>query len=137
MGWRETDPAFYRPESRPLQELTNEELQALFNLRASKIQLDPKGIWEDNRIVSCWSSMIKSLEALYDIMLEIQARYPKSEVSKDNGRGAYFQNLLPLNEEQYLRVAVLPNRTVYGLKELPPDLSGIDVAKDSRQRVRR
>src|SRR4051794_14757158 len=76
---RETDPAFFRPVERLLVDLTNEELQALFDLRASRVQLDPKGFWDNDKIVY-WNAMIPKLRGLYLIMLEIQARYPKAEI---------------------------------------------------------
>lgn len=64
--------------NRPYRNLTNEEIQILFELRASKIKLDPKGLWDDIRKVACWS-MISPMKALYEMMLEIQARYPQRE----------------------------------------------------------
>ena len=103
MTSRETLPAFYRPSNRRLSELTNEELRQLFDLRAKKIyeELDPKGFWENNKIVY-WHGMIPTLEALYEVMLEIQSRYPKNEIVKYSEHGPYFNQLLPLNEEQWI-----------------------------------
>lgn len=86
----ETKPAFFRPENRRLIELTNEELQSLFELRASKIKLDPKGFWNNERIVY-WADMIPKLADLYLVMLEIQSRYPEKEMYPEK------PNLLPVN----------------------------------------
>jgi hypothetical protein len=119
---RETKPAFYRPALRPLESLTNEELQAVYELRASKVKLDPKGFWDDNKIVY-WNAMIPLLLALHEVLLEIQARYPHSEiVGRYTDGGAYFDRLLPLNEPPWVEVALVEHERkvrVYGLRELP------------------
>ncbi len=81
---RETTHAPFRLKDRFYVNLTNEELQLLFNHRASKVQLDPKGFWECDKIVY-WSVMIPILMDLYEIMLEIQARYPRDEIMKYPG----------------------------------------------------
>jgi hypothetical protein len=78
---RETDPAFFRPPERRLSELSNEELQALFEMRSSKVKIDPKGFWDNNKIVY-WEMMWPKLMELYEVMLEIQSRYPKSEIKE-------------------------------------------------------
>jgi len=74
-------------------DMTNEELQALFELRASKVKMDPRGFWDCNKIVY-WNDMIPRLLALYEIMLEIQARYPKDDICKYPG--SYEPKLLPV-----------------------------------------
>lgn len=104
---RETEAAPYRPKDRKLVDLTNEEIQALFNMRASKVKLDPKGFWDCNKIVY-WHEMIPLLMDLYEVMLEIQSRYPKSEICKY--LGAF--DLLPVPAKWILQ---------NGLKELPSD----------------
>lgn len=78
---REIESAFYRMNDRRLVNLSNEELQSLFELRAAKIKLDPKGFWDCNKTVY-WHSMIPLLMDLYEIMLEIQSRYPKEEITR-------------------------------------------------------
>lgn len=112
MAWKEEDPAYFRPQHRPLKNLSNEELRALFDLRAQKVRdnLDPKGFWENNRIVY-WSAMIPLLLSLYEIMVEIQARYPKREIYGSEGREYLNAELLPLLEPQYLALAVKSSKT--------------------------
>lgn len=107
MTSRETLPAFYRPKDRRLSELSNEELRQLFDLRATKVfdKLDPRGFWENNKIVY-WNTMIPIIAALYETMLEIQSRYPKEEIDGSMG-GPYFDQLLPLNEEPWISIAVI------------------------------
>jgi hypothetical protein len=82
---RETDPAYFRPKTRRLKHLSNEELQQLFELRSSKIKVDPKGFWDNNQIVY-WNEMIPKLDDLYEVLLEIQSRYPKSEIYANDSR---------------------------------------------------
>lgn len=86
---RETEPAYFRPAVRRLKDLTNEELQQLYELRASKIKLDPEGFWGNLRIVY-WRQTIPRIDDLYEVLLEIQSRYPKSEIYADD------KNLLPV-----------------------------------------
>lgn len=93
---RETDLVFYLSEYRILSELSNEELQLLFNSRAAKIKLD-ETFWDSDKTLY-WNDLIPKLKALYEIMLEIQARYPKKEIEE----GDYFFTLLPLNEKQWV-----------------------------------
>lgn len=102
---RETETAFYRPEIRRLVDLTNEELQMLFELRVSKIKIDPKGFWDDNKTIY-WNQMFEPLMKLYEVLLEIQARYPKKEICEYGHEGPYFDKLIPLNEKQYIDIVL-------------------------------
>lgn len=120
-------PAFYRPTERRLLSLNNEELQQLFELRASKVKLDPKGFWDDNRIVY-WDDMIPRLQALYEVMLEIQARYPWYEITGGKelfeklSWGSRFRRMLPLLEAHWIRTAIMEdgkNCLPNGLREIP------------------
>src|SRR2546423_870118 len=111
----ETNSTFNRPKERRLSSLTNEELQQLFELRANKIKLDPKGFWDNNKIIY-WGEMMPRLMALYEVMLEIQSRYPKEEIIKYNLIGPYFNQLLPLNEKEYIELAYNIFRPKAGLK---------------------
>ena len=111
--YKQNEPAFYRMKDRRLSNLSNEELQALFEIRAAKIKLDPKGLWDDNKMVSCWG-LPAALMDLYEIMLEMQARYPKEEICKyadiKDGRVRASKDLLPVPEKWANKNA---------LKELP------------------
>ena len=77
----ENTPNFHRPITRRLKSLTNEELNQLFKLRASKIgnQLGSHGFWDNNKIVY-WEQYRPLLIELYEVMLEIQSRFPKDKV---------------------------------------------------------
>lgn len=117
MSWKEELPAWFRPAVRRYKDMTNEELQGLFELRASKVKLDPKGFWDDNRIVY-WSTMIPVLASLYEIMLEIQSRYPASEMLYE-GEARFWEPLLPVPEAGWLRLALANLKDpVCGLQEL-------------------
>jgi hypothetical protein len=96
---KENEPAYFRPAKRPFSSLTNEELQVLFEFRCSKVKLDPKGFWDDVRSVY-WGEMIDKLHDLYELMLEIQSRYPKVEVIGKSGSN--FDKMLPLDEAEWV-----------------------------------
>jgi hypothetical protein len=82
---REIKEHFHRPSKRRLINLTNTELSLLFKLRADEIAKDLDGhvFWEDARIVY-WDRFIDLQDALFEVMLEIQSRYPASEVKEWN-----------------------------------------------------
>lgn len=94
MTSRETKDWFHRPKNRRLINLSNEELAELFKIRAKKIStgLKTHTMWDNNQIIY-WSLYMKLQADLYEVMLEIQARYPANEV-------AHWQQLLPVWEEK-------------------------------------
>lgn len=77
---RELHETEHRPKTRRYINLTNEELAVLFKVRAAKIAelLEPHTFWSNNRIVY-WSQFAPLQEDLYEVMLEIQSRYPSKE----------------------------------------------------------
>lgn len=89
---RETNPNFHRPETRRLINLTNDELAQLFRLRAKVVadNLDGHSFWDDDRIVY-WPKFTLLQDRLFEVMMEIQSRYPQKEV-RDHHR------LLPVME---------------------------------------
>jgi hypothetical protein len=89
---RETKPSFHRPVTRRLINLTNDELSLLFKLRADEVADSLKGheFWDDNRIVY-WNKFILLQDRLFEVMMEIQSRYPAKEVRD-------YQRLLPVME---------------------------------------
>lgn len=122
---RETISAFYRPANRRLMSLTNEELRSLFEMRAKKVEqhIDPNGFWDCNQIIY-WNDMFEPLAALFEVMLEIQSRYPYEEVmgrDPTNGRGGpFFTRMLPLANMLWIEVASNEwkiRQSLYGLKE--------------------
>lgn len=117
---KEMNKTFYRPEARPLAGLTNEELQLIFDLRAAKVKLDPKGFWDDNRLVS-WFDMPKLLESLYEVMLEIQSRYPQREIYQG------MKGILPILEAGR---KALP----CGLKELASSVPDVEMGIRARKK---
>lgn len=128
---RETAAAYYRTSERRLMHLTNEELKMLFEMRVDKVIGGiPLTYWENDLIISP-DYAIKNLGALYEVMLEIQARYPKEQVigNHGSGNGPYFDKLLPVPEYDMIdRLMKLfrselegwksTNKIVYGLREL-------------------
>ncbi len=92
MSRQELDPAFFRPETRRLADLTNSELGLLFRKRSDTIAaaLDGHTPTQGTDYTS-WTQFISRQDALYEIMLEIQSRYPAEKV-KENMR------LLPVVE---------------------------------------
>lgn len=77
---RETEPAEFRPETRWLIELDNTELALLFKHRAEAVHdaLNGHTFWSDDQTVY-WSRFTPLQDDLFEIMLEIQSRYPKKE----------------------------------------------------------
>ena len=126
---RETKEAYYRPVNRRLISLSNEELRALLDIRAKKVHdtLDPKGFWECNQIVY-WSAMFAPLLDLYEVMMEIQARYPFDEIGKyvEEGKGgAYFTRMIPIPNAAWATVALNEFKRLnklYGLSEVPREI---------------
>lgn len=94
---RETHPHLHRPPVRRLSELDNTELQALFVLRSSRIAAELNGhqFWDNPRIVY-WNKFLILQADLYEVMLEIQRRYPKDEIKG-------YELLLPLPNTQMWR----------------------------------
>jgi hypothetical protein len=81
---RELDKSFHRPETRRLVDLTNSELTLLFQRRAKELAeaLDGHIFW-DNECIVYWNTFIKLQDYLYEVMMEIQSRYPAKEVWDD------------------------------------------------------
>ena len=78
---REIGPAYYRPKERRLIDLTNTELSLLFAKRAEDIRSKLKGhIWWDSSFITYWNKFLDLQDVLYEIMLEIQSRYPEHEI---------------------------------------------------------
>jgi hypothetical protein len=134
-GWRALDPAYYRPTERRLSSLTNEELRAVYDVRAAKLReaLEPKGLWDDVRIVY-WGSMIPRMQELYEVLLEIQSRYPKNEICRELDTG-FYKELLPVPEPEWMKRALAHRErwpVYYGLKELPKD-EGPEQAEEAKE----
>jgi hypothetical protein len=96
---RELDKSFHRPETRRLVDLTNSELTLLFQRRAKELAeaLDGHVFW-DNECIVYWSTFIELQDYLYEVMMEIQSRYPAKEVNE-------HMRLLPVMEPRNLRRA--------------------------------
>ena len=77
---RQLEPADHRPKTRRLSDLTNTELSLLFKHRSEKIssELEGHSFWESPHIVY-WSRFDTLQESLFEVMMEIQSRYPKEE----------------------------------------------------------
>jgi len=87
---RETRPSFHRPMARRLVDLTNDELALLFEYRAKAVASELKGhVFWDSRFIVYWDKFIRLQDELYEVMLEIQSRYPKAEVKE-------YMRLLPV-----------------------------------------
>ncbi len=100
MPWpREIEACYYRPELRRLINLSNEELRAIYDIRAAKVHyhLKPEGFWDNNQIIY-WNSMMPAMTDLYEVLMEIQARYPISEV----GKHGFDDRLLPVMEKHWV-----------------------------------
>jgi len=93
---RELDPAPHRPETRRLSDLTNSELTLLFNRRADAITkaLDGHAMWNSSFIVY-WPRFLELQDKLYEVMMEIQSRYPEKEVRE-------YMRILPVMEPRRL-----------------------------------
>lgn len=76
----EYNDAPHRPKKRRLRTLTNDELCQLFEMRAKAVADKLRGhiFWESNRIVY-WSAFSNLQARLYEVMMEIQSRYPEKE----------------------------------------------------------
>lgn len=81
MAKRELGPADHRPTVRRLSDLTNSELVLLFRKRAEAVaeELDGHSFW-DSRFIVYWNTFIELQDKLYEVMMEIQSRYPEKEV---------------------------------------------------------
>lgn len=93
---RELGKAFHRPEIRRLADLTNNELVLLFRARAKELadELEGHTFW-DSRFIVYWIRFIELQDYLYEVMMEIQSRYPEREVKE-------HMRLLPVMEPREL-----------------------------------
>jgi len=91
---RETKPAFFRLVTRRLVNLTNTELAMLFKLRAAEVEEALTGhVWWDCNKTVYWSRFMTLQDRLYEVMMEIQSRYPAREVRE-------YNELLPVKESE-------------------------------------
>ena len=90
-------PASYRPETRRLADLTNSELVLLFKKRADAVakELDGHSLWNSPFLVY-WSKFMDLQDSLYEVMMEIQSRYPAREISD-------WSRTLPVIEPRAIR----------------------------------
>jgi len=81
------EPAPFRPVTRRLAGLTNSELVLLFRKRAAIVAEDLDGhvLWGSNFHIY-WDRMMALQDQLYEIMMEIQSRYPAREITEDYDR---------------------------------------------------
>lgn len=97
MKKRELSPANHRPNTRRLSDLTNDELVLLFRKRAKEVadELDGHSFW-DSEFIVYWGQFIKLQDYLYEVMMEIQSRYPADEVKN-------LSRMLPVMEPRNLQ----------------------------------
>lgn len=88
----ELDPAPFRLITRRLVGLTNSELAMLFQKRANAVAEDLDGhVWWESPFLVYWNQFIELQDKLYEVMMEIQSRYPATEVKE-------FYRTLPVVE---------------------------------------
>jgi hypothetical protein len=76
--------------------LTNDELALLFRKRAADVadNLDGHSMWESKYTVY-WTQFTALQDKLYEVMMEIQSRYPRSDVRE-------YHRTLPVMEPRQL-----------------------------------